>query len=246
MLMGRFRKAQEFEKREIEISREIGDKRTVGNGLNNLGVQAYMQGDGKTALSYYEEALEIAREIGNKTGEIMEKSNIAGVRIYLEEYESAENELKTLIDEVGDKGHFLVSEMYRFLAESLIGQGKLEEALETGKKSLYLSEETENQEAIAEAWRVLGIISSCLGKSVLIDEIQFSASDCFQKSLEIFEETGMKVNYAQALHNFAQHNLIRGKDKKAQELFDKEKEISKSLDINTEAKGIYFKRQYLE
>lgn len=243
MFLGRFKEAQKFELQGVEISRRIGDLRTVGNGLNSLGFQSYMQGNGKEAIAFYEESHEIAREIGNKTNEILVESNISGVKVYLGEYESAEAELKKLISDVGDRGHFLVSEMYRFLAESLIGQGKFEAASQAAQKSLALSKETENQESIGEAWRVLGIISSSLEARVLLDGEQLSASDCFQKSLSISKTLGMEANYAQALHNFAQHKSAKGDKLKAEELSLIENEISKRLDIDTSAKCLYFKNK---
>jgi tetratricopeptide (TPR) repeat protein len=240
LFLGRFKEAQKYEKQEVEISREIDDKRTIGNGLNSLGFQSYMQGDGKEAIRYYEEAYEIATEIGNQTGAIMVKSNIGGAKVYLGDYQSAESELKKIIAEVGDHGHFLVPEMYRFLTESLIGQGKFKEALETAKKSLTLSEESESREMIGEAWRVLGISLSCLKQDTLVSDKKISPEDCFRKSLTIFEEIGMEANYAQVLDNFASHKLSVGETEKAGELAAREQEISNRLDINTKAKNKYF------
>jgi tetratricopeptide (TPR) repeat protein len=243
MLLGNLKKAREFEIQEVEISKSIGDKRTAGNGLNSLGFQAYMQGRGEEALGFYKDALKIAREIGNKTGEIMVKSNIGGARIYLAEYEKAEKELTDLITEVGDRGHFLIPETYRFLTESLIGQSKFDIVLETARKSLILADESESDEMIGEAWRVLGIISACLEKKILIAGQKVDASDCFQKSMEIFKANEMEVNYAQTLHNFARYKLHHGDFQKAEELLRKEKEISERLNINTPAKSLYFKTE---
>ena len=243
LFLGRIKKSKEFELEGVKLSREIGDKKSVGSALNSLGFQSYMQGNGKMALSYYEEALEIAHEVGNKAGEIMVESNIGGAKVYLNEYESSETQLKKLIENVGDNGHFLIPESYRFLTEALIGQRKFEEALNAAKKSLKLSKESENQETISEAWRVLGIISSLTNKEIFFDKQTFSASDCFQKSLDLFKENKMEVNYAQALHNFAQHESAKGNAEKAKELLNREQEISKRLDINTNAKCVYFKNQ---
>lgn len=241
MYLGRFKEAQEFERQEVKISREVGDLRTASNGLNSLGFQSYMQGKGKEAIEYYEEALQIAFDIGNKSGVIMIQSNIYGAKVLLEEYSSSEDGLRALIDEVGDKGHFLVSEMYRFLAEALVGQGKYDDALAKAKRSLTLSEETENPEAISEAWRVLGIVASCLKEDILLNDQTFSASDCFQRSLDDFEKLGMEANYALTLRNFAQHERKNGDLKKAADLLDREAEISKRLGIDTGAKCVYFR-----
>ncbi len=240
MFLGRFKKAQEFEKRELAISRDMGDLKSAGNGLNSLGFQSYLQGDPTKAIAYFEEALPIARDVGNKAGEIMILSNIYGSKVLLGEYAYCEAQLRSLIDEIGDKGHFLVSEMYRFLAEALIGQGKNEDGLEKAKRSLTLAEETDNQEAIGEAWRLLGVAASCLREEIVVNKEKLSADECFQKSLDIYERLGMEANFALALRNLGHHKRTIGDHAKADELLALESEISTRLEIDTAAKCPYF------
>ncbi len=218
MYLGRIKEAQEFEKEEVEIAFEIGDLKTAGNGLNSLGFQSYLKGDPAEAINYYEEALQISRDVGNKAGEIMILSNIYGAKVLLGEYAYCEEQLKSLIGDVGEKGHFLVSEMYRFLAESLVGQGKYEEALEKAQRSLSLSEETDNQEAIGEAWRLLGVAASCLGEKILVNTEELSADDCFHKSLEMNERLGMEANYALAIRNLEHHKRRNGRSRKSRRI----------------------------
>ncbi len=241
MYSGRIAEAKEYEKREVEIARRIGNLTSVANGLNSLGFQSYMLGDGKAALEYYDEAGQIAREIGNKSSELMIRSNAGGARVYLGEYAAAENELRSLIAETGDYGYFLVPETYRFLAEALIGQGKYPEALEAAAKSYRLSKESESREMIAEALRVLGVVSASLKSDVEIDDRRCSAAECFENSLEILKSTGMEANRAQVLHNFARLKEIEGDEEKSRELLAESDEISNRLKIDTAAKGIYFR-----
>ena len=240
MMLGRLKEAREFEEKLISFSRKAGDIRTIGNGLNTLGFQSYMLGDAENAVKYFAESLEIARESGSKPSEIMIRSNMGGAKIYLGEYVSAEKELKQIISEVGEKGHFVIHETHRFLAEALIGQGKFGEALETAEKALRLAEEAESIEETGENWRILGIISSCTKKDISIKNQLYSAADCFEKSLNIFKKFKMEANYAQAMHNFARHESKHGDAEKSENLFDTAKEISQRLEINTEAKNIYF------
>ncbi len=240
MFLGKFKEAQKHELREVEISRQSGDLRTLGNGLNSLGFQSYMQGSGDEALKQYEEALKIAQEIGDRSNAIMVRSNICGARVLLEDYESAETQLRSIMDVIDDNGHFLVPEMYRFLTESLIGQQRFEAALETALRSLALSESRENREMIGEAWRVLGIVSSCLQKPVVVDEESYSAGDCFERGLNVFKDLKMEANYAQTLHNFGVHLSKTGDQTKAVKIAGREKEISERLELNTASKSPYF------
>lgn len=101
----------------------------------------------------------------------------------------------------GDVLHFILPETYRFLSESLLGQMKAEEALVLGKRSLALSEEAKNQENIGCAWRAIGKILGVTNENVEIHGQEFTSDNCFANALEIFEESGMKSEFARTLRN---------------------------------------------
>ncbi len=48
----------------LTIARELGDKRFIAVGLNNLGYQAFLRGDLLQAGAMTREALKLARELG--------------------------------------------------------------------------------------------------------------------------------------------------------------------------------------
>ncbi|REJ77938.1 MAG: hypothetical protein DWQ47_16400 [Acidobacteria bacterium] len=241
MFLGRFKEASKYELLEVEVSRKNGDLKTLGNGLNSLGFQAYMQGDGKKAIESYEESLEIAREIGNRTNELMVSSNICGAKVLLGEYADAESELTSIVDDIGEEGYFLLPEMYRFISEAQIGQGKLKESLTSASRSLEMSQKNEDQETLGEAWRVLGITASRLNQSIELSEGSHTATDCFENSIAIFEKVGMEANLAHALHNFATHCSLTGDAASVRDLLERENEISERLELRTSEKSPYFK-----
>jgi tetratricopeptide (TPR) repeat protein len=73
---GRFAEADECFEQSLALLRELGDWRTIGFMLNNLGVIAHLQGDYELAVGRYEEALAIFREIGERTWELPTLGNL--------------------------------------------------------------------------------------------------------------------------------------------------------------------------
>jgi tetratricopeptide (TPR) repeat protein len=157
---GRFDEADECFGQSLALLRETGDRRNVGFMLNNLGVISHLQGDYEAAAARYAEALAIFREIGERTCELPGLGNLAGAQVGLGDYEAAEANLLQAIAWAGATGHFALSMIYCYLAESLCGQGKTEDALEAARTALDLGLKTENQDYIGSAWRALGLIAS--------------------------------------------------------------------------------------
>jgi hypothetical protein len=209
-MLGRFGQAEEFKAQALEIFKEMGDRRAVGNLLNSLGETARLGGDYQAALERYQEALAIAREIGNRIGEILYFSNLGGTRVGLGLYAEAESDLRQTIEMGAAAGYVGLSENYRFLAEALVGQGRLEEAMEAARRALELGREIENQEHVAEAWRALGLVASRTSVSVKYDGRELDAPGCFAESLTVFTSIQMEAERARTLRDWARHELQRG------------------------------------
>ena len=215
--LGQFEQAEEFKAQSLALYRELGDRRMVGNLLNSLGETARLRGDYAAALVRYQEALSIAREIGNRIGTILYFSNLGGTRVGLGEYAEAESDLRQTIELATAAGFVGLSENYRFLAEALIGQGRVAEALDAALHALELGREIENQEHIAEGWRVLGLIASRSSAPVAVDEDSYDAARCFSESLAVFTRIQMEAERARTLRDWARHELARGDKARGQE-----------------------------
>jgi tetratricopeptide (TPR) repeat protein len=206
-ILGRFEQADKCYEKALTLFRELGDKRGVGGILNNLGENADSRGDTEVAVRRYQEALAIARENGERVLQIVYQSNLGGLRLKLGDFAAAEKDLRQSI-EMANVGHFTTSETYRFLAEVLLGNNKTAEALQTAQKALALAQETENQEHLGNAWRVLGIIAVTQQKPVKINKKPMTAPECFAESLRIFTETKMEAERARTLNDWA--NKVKG------------------------------------
>jgi serine/threonine protein kinase/predicted ATPase len=232
--VGRFAQAEEFKEQALATFRELGDRRGVGNLLNSLGETARLRGDYRAAFARYQEALSIAREIGNRNGEILYFSNLGGTRVGLGEYVAAEADLRQTIELATAAGYIGLSENYRFLAEALLGQGRTAGALEAARRALALGREIENQEHIAEAWRVLGLVASQSKAHVQIDGQTYDAAACFAESLGVFTSIQMEAERARTLRDWARHELAHGDAAHGQKMWHEARDTFTRLGMTPE------------
>jgi tetratricopeptide (TPR) repeat protein len=231
---GRFEEAQECFERSLSLLKELGDRRNFGFMLNNLGVIAHLRADYATAVRRYEEALAIFREIGERTWELPTLGNLAGAQIGLEDYAAAEVNLRHAIALTGPAGHFALSMIYCYLAESFWGQGALEDALETALKALELGQRTENQDYIANAWRTLGLVASSRGGQISVGGNEHDAASCFRESLRVYTSMGAAAERARTLRDWSRHERGRGNLEESASMRREALEIFTSLGLTLE------------
>jgi tetratricopeptide (TPR) repeat protein len=233
-MLGQFEQAEEFKGMSLDIFRELGDRRGVGNLLNSLGETARLRGDYRKAFERYREALQVAREIGNRIGEILYLSNLGAARIGLGKYDEAEADLRSTIELATAAGYVGLSENYRFLAEALLGRGLAEEAQAAALRAFELGREIENQEHLAEAWRVLGLVASRSKAAVEVEGVARAASDCFAESLSVFSQIQMEAERARTLRDWARHELSGGDAERGRQLWDEAREAFRRLRMELE------------
>jgi class 3 adenylate cyclase/tetratricopeptide (TPR) repeat protein len=233
-MLGRFEQAEEFKSQALQLYKDMGDRRSVGNLLNSLGETARLSGDYEDAFGRYQEALAIAREIGNRNGEILYFSNLGGTRVGLGQYAEAEADLRQTIEMGAAAGYVGLSENFRFLSEALVGQGRLEEAMTAARRALELGREIENQEHVAEAWRALGLVASRSGAPVVYDGREMDASGCFAESLTVFTSIQMEAERARTLRDWARHELRHGERERGRKLWREAREAFTRLRMTLE------------
>ncbi|HEX7313509.1 MAG TPA: tetratricopeptide repeat protein [Pyrinomonadaceae bacterium] len=233
-MLGQFEQAEEFKSLSLGLYRELGDRRYVGNLLNSLGETARLRGDYAASFARYSEALQIAREIGNRNGEILYLSNLAAAHIGLGEYEEAESDLRQTIELATAAGYVGLSENYRFLTEALLGRGRIAEAKEAALRALELGREIENHEHLAEAWRVLGLVASSSKSSIEVQGETRDPAACFAHSLSIFARIQMEAERARTLRDWARHELAHGDPERGRQLLAEARDSFQRLNMNLE------------
>ncbi len=115
----------------LEIFQRLGDLTGVADVTNNLGGQAYFEGDWARAVELYEQAEDAYRRAGNEAEAAMARANIAEVLISQRRYDEAEPLLAGAVRVL--RAHHLVdAALFAEIQQGrlLIGQGRFDEAFE--------------------------------------------------------------------------------------------------------------------
>ena len=68
--LGDFRKAIEYHKRHLKISKEVGDRAGEGRAYGNLGNAYNSLGDFQKAIEYHKRHLKISKEVRARVGAV--------------------------------------------------------------------------------------------------------------------------------------------------------------------------------
>lgn len=176
-VMGKFDEAMLCCKRHLEISREIGDKLSEGRALYNLGNVYHAKGKQagrvgqhdpgefsedirqclQEAVRYYEENLELMRELEDSAAQGRACGNLGNTFYLLGDFQQAiyyHNERLKIAKEFGDKA--AERRANSNLGNSHIFLGEFEKAAQHYKRTLVLAQELGDREVEAQACYSLG------------------------------------------------------------------------------------------
>jgi tetratricopeptide (TPR) repeat protein len=216
-ISGRHDEVHRHYKEALDLYQRLGDRWGVATVITNLGENARLRADFQAAAALYEEALTLTREIGDRDGELLALNNLGGAQVGLGQFETAEINLRHALRMAEPINWHGLSETYRFLAEACLGQERPEEALALARRALIVAREVEEQELIGGAWRSLGRIAARLDRSIELDlwntgesSLTCDAAACFAEGWAIFVETGIEVEQAYTLRDWADYESGHG------------------------------------
>jgi tetratricopeptide (TPR) repeat protein len=186
--------------------------------------------------SNLDQALEIAREIGYRDGEIVFLSNRGGMHAALGNYAAAEADLTQAIERAGTAGSFILPQTYYELSRARLGMGKKELALTAAQTALALSQQDGAPEYIGAAYRTLGVVSKEMGRPISPEE---GASPCtgdefFELSLKVLEGESMERERARTLREWARYELRDGHAEHGAKMWKQARELFRELDAEME------------
>ena len=220
----------------------LGNRQQGMDLLSNLGVIADARGDYETAFQRYHSALEIAREIGYKDGEIVFLTNRGSEQVALGNYGAGEVDLQQAIQLAGVTGSWCMPITFNSHAEALLGLGRYEEALYSAEQALFLGEEDKTPEYLGMAWRTLGMVSEKLRKPISLRDrgtreiIHHDANSCFSKSETIFSEAEIDMEKARTLRQWSKHLFSAGETERAAKMWQTARDIFARLGAEMEVK----------
>ena len=232
--LGEYQMAQEYKQQALEIFENLEGilaQEWVGTINNNLANTANLQGDYPRAVRLYNKALQVFRLTKNQDMIIMCLVNQSAARIGLEEFQAAEKDLRGVLRLTKSSGWLGIPLTYFFLAESLLGQGKDQDALSAAQQALESAEKTGAQQALGAAWRALGKSASRVGQDIEVLEERLSARECFQRSAAIFQEVNAEAERAHTLKAWAEHESEKGDQEHGKKLASEAQELFEKLKI---------------
>ena len=240
--LGQYEQAQVHWEEALKIFQELNNKQQHLGQLNNLGAIADAIGDHEAAFLRYQHALEISREIGHRDGEILYLTNRGGQQVALGEYAAAQMDLRQAIRLAGVTGSWCMPIAFTYHAEALLGLGNFEEAFYSAQQALAIGEEDKAQESIGMAWRALGMVAGKRGKPVRLWQrgqdapIEYSADDCYARSVAIFAEAEIEGERARTLREWAKYEFSRNRKERGRELWEESLNIFTKLGATLEVK----------
>lgn len=233
--LGDYQMAREYKTQALEIFENLEGRQArewVGTISNNLANTANLRGEYQEAVELYGKALDLFRRTKNQDMIIMCLVNLSAAQVGLEKYQEAESDLREVLELTETSGWLGLSLTYYFLAEALLGQGRIEESLKAGSKALEQSRESGAQQALGAAWKVLGKGASQLGKAIQIEGQEYPALACFEESERIFRGVNAEAERAHTLQAWGEHELAHGSQRKGKKLLEEAREIFARLGIN--------------
>ena len=216
--------AKYYFQRELEISKETGNRKEEGKALHGLGSLYKTTEEYKQAKKYYEEAMTILEEAGEikELGEVC--SELGRVCRTLREFQKAKTlQMRALEISVkrGDKRDEMSD--HRHLAGAHEVLGEYDEAKKCYQKAIKISKELDDKKGEASTYSDLGVFY----RDYLHDFSQ--AEYYYKKALEIYEEIGDLLNVGSENRELGDLYCLLGKHEEARKCHVRALRIKKQI-----------------
>jgi tetratricopeptide (TPR) repeat protein len=228
---GRYDEAQRSFTEAFGIFQGMGDERRAMPLVNNLGLVAESRGDLDSASDQYNEALVIARRIGDRDTEVVSLGNLGRVKVIQGDLIGGEADLRVVVGMTDAAGTDNLSEVHSALAEAMLGEGRLDEALGFAQQALDIAARTESQDDLGRAWRAMGMVVCRLTEPPILAHTPLGpgracdAQVCFAESARIFRKIGREDELARTLRAWARYEHESGDREHAEGMWNEAKEL---------------------
>ncbi len=196
-----YQQAKQRYEKQLEIIDKITNleetrkKIDIAGTYHNLGIVAQQLGEYHQAWDYYQQALEIKIEYGDKYDCAITYYQLGKVAQELREYHQARDYYQQALEiniEYGDK--YSSARNYHNLGMVAQQLGEYHQAWDYYQQALEIKIEYGDKYSSARTYHQLGRVAGELRE-------YHQARDYYQQALEIFIEYGDKYNYAKTCHN---------------------------------------------
>jgi class 3 adenylate cyclase/predicted ATPase len=200
--LGDLLEAEECFSAALALAGEDGSYRDEARATTLLGFVKYYRGELDDAEQLASQALEWLERTGDTDLQIQNRRDLARYAIARGDYELAERRLRDVLPPALELGGWLVTDIYRYLAETLVRQDRLDDASElVAFAARSVPEEDHYARAallIAEA-----IVATGAGEPT-------AAATAFAEALRLLEDQGLQLDLGQARIELARSLLSFG------------------------------------
>ena len=205
---GEYKLAKEIFVQNLEEAKQIHNGEMERKSLNDLGLSAKWSGEYEESVSYFLKALDISKEMGDKTSQAIIYANMGLVMLIHKDSVKAINylqeSLKILIDE---EDWYQVAVAYLRMAKAYHKWEAYDKALENEFKALETEKKLNNK-------NLLGQIYSFIGSTYMKMGNYEAAGTYMNKSLTLSIETKDRNKTATCLHNLGKISISTNNFKK--------------------------------
>ncbi len=233
-----YEKTIEYYKKSLIVNEEIcnsfnedeaiskSGKEGIAISLNNIGIVYEKWGNYEKAIEYYQKALKIFEELGNRKGMAALMNNIGIVYYNWTNYEKAiEYYQKSLQmeEELGNKQG--TANSLNNIGLIYMNWGNYKKSIEYYQRSLKIGKEIGDKQGISNTLNNIGIVYYKWNSYK-------KALEYYKKSLKIREELGNKRGIAYSLSNIG--NVLKNQDNfnKALKYYNKSLQIAKLINLS--------------
>jgi tetratricopeptide (TPR) repeat protein len=217
-----YAEAAQDQDQAIRLYNTLDDLHYTGIMLNNRAETAKAMGELTTAVTHYQKALTIAREMGNRGAAMIRQLNLSDALVKLGDFETAESELHQLLAQptIEQAPYHGIAQSH--LAEALLGQQQFEPAWQMAQQALLTAQTRQLPILTGTAWRTMGLVLAQSWQE--LPDLSFDetaakettvAARCFAQSLLIFTNNHMKGEQAQTLRAWVEYEEKQGNHDRA-------------------------------
>ena len=188
-------KTIEVDIENMELCRELGERSSESNVLNNLGIDYYMLGDYSKALVYFELSLEIKEEIGDTTAIVKTLNNLGVISQITGNIDKALKYLeRSLIFKLRMNDKLSIGKTLNNIGVIYMDCDKLDQARDFYLQALNIYTEIEDKPGMAAVFNNIGQV---FDKEKMPD----SALYYYQQSLSLKKELDDRRGIGNTLNN---------------------------------------------
>ena len=218
------RKAIEYYKESLLISRETGDRDSEGSILNSMGNAYLGLGEYEKAIEYFKQALIISREIGNQKGEGSTLNNLGLAYTNLGEHHEAIKYHKQSLEIKREPGNrFSEGSILNSLGLDYYILGECRKAIEYHEQALKISCEIGDQFGKDRSLGNLGNAYYVLGE-------YRKAIEYYEEALEVSRAIGDRFGEGQSLGNLGLGYKSLGEKEKACDLLKEAIDVLEAIE----------------